>query len=222
MRTVIDYERARRRHPELAAKALDELDLKSKRNNRGPLKLDEVVWTYDWAVAVKGSNLSGDTLDRCFVTLGAKAPKLSVSFRLGEDNGKPTPKELLPVEVVSTHERLERAATEQDTPHITSFETIDAGKNAKALVIAGARDSKGLNVLFATIVGKPEMSLPQIYESKDGGGLNFKGYPRKTFRERLLETAEGASFSYMKKQYTRLSENEICDLVHGGTPSPDM
>ena len=222
MRTVIDYERARDRHPELAARALEELSEKSERNNRGPLNLNEVVWSYYWAVGIKGPNLTDDTLDRCFVTLCAKAPMLSTSFPLSDKDGKPTPRDLLPIEVIETHERLERVATEEGTPHITSFDTIDAGKNTKALVIAGARDNKGLDVLFAKIVGKPEMSLPQIYESKDGGGLNFKGYPRKTFRERLMDAEEGDQFSYMNKRYTRLTEEEICDLVLGETPGPKM
>jgi len=222
MRALIDYKRARVRHPELAAKALEELTRKSERLSRGPLILNDVVWAYDWAVGFKGPNLSGDTLDRCFVTLGAKATRLSVSSPIGEGDGKPTPRDLLPIEVVETLLRLERVATEKDTPHITSFDTIDAGKNTKALVTAGARDNKGLDVVFVKIAGRPELSLPQIYESKDGGGLNFKGYPVKTFRERLLETGEGASFSYMRKQYTRLTESEIYDLVHGGTPTPDM
>lgn len=125
MQALVDINKITPPFDELVEQIVTDLNRKLVKAKQSTIRAQDVTWSYVWAI---GIGRVGHALDNCFVALSGKFGRRESSaglFTPGQD-GTPTPRHLLPPEVLHAHRP--RPKVDPDYPHVSVFETTGAKK----------------------------------------------------------------------------------------------
>jgi hypothetical protein len=212
MEAKIDLARAQSRHPQLVQDVLSTLSERMKKAKLAPPNAADLEWSYQWAV---GFGNGGDTFDNCFVALQGALDRRSAAAALCCAPQQPTPRGILPSEIMDLYAKLNEKTEEATTDYVEAFSYTDMrGAQKRGLAVAGYSDRKGNMFLLSKTVGDRTKSPPSLSHVQ-GNQLIWNGLLRQAAEGRLWQTKEGDTFTYRNKKLTRLTSQEIQNLVAG-------
>lgn len=207
---IIDYARAKERHPEVVAAMMQSFETKLRRAKLPAPSPQDVTWLYDYASGPKGGQRG--PLAGLYVSLVAKLGKRYEMHPFSEPR-KPTALHLIPEEIIA--QRTERFDP-RGIPHICEFEMISmGGAKDRHLAVGGYERPDGririLEIDF-TQASKRDIVCPGLLTMNDDHVL-WAGVLSETAQERFDATEEGGEFTYKRKTYRKLTAQEVRDHV---------
>lgn len=235
MYVVIDHARAQARHPEAVSALLADMGRKLKRAKVPFPDESAFEWRYSWAVRIASHSLadilglsdgsaeagahSDDPLDNCLPSLELVLGKRSSihSFFTPGKAAKPMPRAELPPEIVASY--APKAGVDPATyPHIATFEIHNPYKAGKDIQLAtsGYRSKSG--TFIHHVSPGDDLKDGQAFEilyKIDGDLAVWSGSLVEIAKERFDATPEGGVFRYRNTPLTKLTTQEVRDLVEG-------
>jgi hypothetical protein len=207
---VIDYARARERHPEVVAAMMQSFETKLRRAKLPAPSPHEVTWLYDYASGPKGGQRG--PLAGLYVSLVAKLGKRYESHPFHEPR-KPTALHLVPEEIIT--QRTERFDPRR-IPHICEFEMINMGGVKESHLAVGGYERPDGRIRILEIdfkrASKRDIECPGLLTMADGHVL-WAGGLSDTAQQRFDATEEGGEFTFNRQTYRKLTAQEVRDHV---------
>jgi hypothetical protein len=213
MQALVDLNKITSPFDELIEQIVTDLNRKLTKAKQPTITAQDLAWSYVWAV---GIGRGGHALDNCFVALSGKFGRRESSARLftpGQE-GTPTPRHLLPPEVLHAHRP--RPKVDPDYPHVSVFETTGAKKTIHYATggYTNGKDIIILNVSEGADIDDDGCAFETLLKISDDTAT-WSGALVRTAQKRYEATAEGETFIYRNKKLRRLTHDEIKTATQG-------
>ena len=213
MKADIDYARASARHPDKISIICDTINSKLEKAGLATVEPQDVIWSYHWAQQL---GIGGDPLDNCFVSLEGRVGRRANMQSL-TDKGGATPRNRLPAEIMEAYRRGPDVDA-KTYPHVAHF-TVENHKGdiQTCLATSGYRSKSGVYVSQVTEGDETDRDGKafEILFKIEGNVAKWSGSLHHTAQDRFEKTKPGHSFAYRSSKITRLTDDEIRNLVEG-------
>lgn len=232
MKTIIDYARAKKRHPQIAAALLLDMNRKIRKAKQPVPDPSGMQWFYSWAVRIPcatglsitsamQSPVTTDPLDNCFISLElAHGNRSSIQNIVGSGMlSQVVARADIPQEIADLY-APKPGVDPASYPHIAQFKLTSLNdKQTDQLATGGYRTNKETfihNVGVGDGLDQDGTAFETLLSIK-GDHAVWSGALVGTAYDRYEATAEGGTFRYRNKTLHRLTSTEVLSIVSGKT-----